>query len=501
MPDSTHAPAEESHLAPAHAADETDGPSETIAAIATPPGAGGIGIVRISGPCAFEVGLALFRPARLRGEDWAPASHLLTYGHVLDPASGEVVDEVLAAFMRAPHTYTREDVVEINAHGGPVLLRRILGLALASGARAAQPGEMTLRAFLNGRLDLAQAEAVMALIQAESEAGMRLAMRQLSGALSARIQAARTPAQEALVRIEASIDFPEEEVPQPARDELQALVDQSRADVGELLAGADRGRVLREGLRVAILGRPNVGKSSLLNALLRIERAIVTPIPGTTRDTVEEMAIIGGVTTHLVDTAGLTESADPVERIGVERSRAAARTADLALLVVDSSQPLTPADHATVADLRGLGFGSAGEDTPEDPAGGRPLILVLNKSDLPPACAEEEATALWPGAPVVRTSALAPEGVADLETAIAGLALDGLAHAGEALVASARHRDALRRAAEALRTAGEALASEIPLDLVALDLRDALDALGEITGETATADLLERIFAEFCIGK
>jgi tRNA modification GTPase len=307
----------------------------------------------------------------------------------------------------------------------------------------------------------------------------------------------RAPAMEAMVRIEAGIDFPEEEVPPPDRAELAALVDQSRAGVRDLLAGADRGRVLREGLRVAILGRPNVGKSSLLNALLRAERAIVTPIAGTTRDTVEETATIRGVALHLVDTAGLTTSDDPVERIGVERTRAAAGAADLALFVVDQSQPLMPADQGAAADLRALGFGAASGDT-----AGRPLILVLNKSDLPSAAeSEDEARALWPEAPTVRTSSITPGGVAALEDAIAALVLEGQAQGGDPLVASARHRDALRRAAEALDAAAEALAGTIPLDFAALDLRGALEALGEITGETATADLLDRIFAEFCIGK
>jgi tRNA modification GTPase len=468
-------------------------PGDTIAAIATPPGAGGIGIVRVSGPGAFGVGKAIFRAARKAGDgDDVPPSHLLTYGHVVDPASSERVDEVLAAFMRAPHTYTREDVVELQAHGGPFVLRRILALALASGARAAQPGEMTLRAFLNGRLDLAQAEAVMALIQAESEAGMRLALRQLEGDLSRRVEEVRGPAMEALIRIEAGIDFPEDEVPRPERAELQALVAGAREQAHKLLAGAERGRLLREGLRIAIIGRPNVGKSSLLNALLGTERAIVTPVAGTTRDTVEERASIGGVAVHLVDTAGLTESDDPIERIGVDRSRAAARQADLALLVIDGSGPLTEPDHAVAADLRACGFGAEG---------GGAVIMVANKRDLPAAFGDEEAAALWPGAPVVRTSTVKPGGVAALEETIADSVRAGKAQGADPLVASARHRDALRRAAESLGAAAEALTGGVPLDFAALDLRAAIEALGEITGETATADLLDRIFAEFCIGK
>jgi tRNA modification GTPase len=439
------------------------------------------------------VGRAIFRAARVsETKEGVPPSHLLTYGHVVDPANGERVDEVLAAFMRAPRTYTREDVVELQAHGGPFVLRRIVALALAAGARAARPGEMTLRAFINGRLDLAQAEAVMALIQAESEAGMRLALRQLSGDLSRQIEEVREPAMAAMVRIEASIDFPEEEVPQPERRELEALVDEARSRAGALLAGAERGRLLREGLRVAIIGRPNVGKSSLLNALLGTERAIVTPVAGTTRDTVEERATIGGVAVHLVDTAGLTQTDDPIERIGVERSRAAAREADLALLVVDGSCALTAADTAVADELRGCGFG--GDD-------GRQVMLVVNKSDLPAAFGDEDAAEVWPCAGAVRTSSVTPGGVAALEEVIAGAVSAGGAQGADPLVASARHRDALRRAAEALDQAREALAGGVPLDFVALDLRAAIAAVGEITGETATADLLDRIFAEFCIGK
>ncbi|HKT38764.1 MAG TPA: tRNA uridine-5-carboxymethylaminomethyl(34) synthesis GTPase MnmE, partial [Ktedonobacterales bacterium] len=464
---------------------------DTIAAIATPPGVGGIGIVRLSGPEAFAVGLRIFRPAHPLAEAESPPSHQLLYGHAVAPTSDTVIDEVLAAFMRAPRTYTREDVVEISAHGGPLVLRRILELALAAGARTAQPGEMTLRAFLNGRVDLAQAEAVMALINAETDAGHRLALRQLQGELSAQVAQARGHAMEALVRIEASIDFPEEEVPPPDPEELAALVASAREIVERLLAGADRGRVLREGLRVALVGRPNVGKSSLLNALLRTERAIVTPIAGTTRDTVEEKALIGGLAVQLVDTAGLTPSDDPVERIGVERSRVAARSADLLLLALDGSEPLTPLDEVVATELRALAPADA---TP-------PAILALNKADLPRQLADETAQALWPGAPLVSTSTVTGEGLAALEGQIAALALGGTAQAGDALVSSARHKDALRRGIEHIQAAQVTLGDALPLDFVAIDLRAALEALGEITGETATADLLDRIFAEFCIGK
>jgi tRNA modification GTPase len=479
--------------------EESHSDSDTIAAIATPPGVGGIGIVRLSGPRAFAIGSLLFKGSGKSGKvPSPPASHLLTHGYVVDPADGERIDEVLAVFMRAPLTYTREDVVEFQAHGGPLILRRMLELTLAAGARGARPGEMTLRAFLHGRLDLAQAEAVMALIGAESEAGRRQALLQLQGELSQRIQRARAAAMGALAHIEASIDFPEEEVPPPEAALLAQLIGEAALEVARLLEGAERGRIAREGLRVAIVGRPNVGKSSLLNALLGTPRAIVTSISGTTRDTIEERANIGGMLVQLVDTAGLTPSVDPIESIGVERSRAAARAADLLLLVLDSSLPLQDLDEAAAIELREL---SALGSTSEGGAGPA-VLLVLNKSDLPQVVDERQAQALWPGARIVSSSTLSSDGIVAVQQAIVALALgEEGALGGESLVASTRHADALRRAALHLEAATQTLAGDLPLDFVSIDLRAALEALGEITGETATGDLLDRIFSEFCIGK
>jgi tRNA modification GTPase len=454
---------------------------DTIAAIATPPGVGGIGIVRLSGPEAFAIGGLLFKGSGSGGKSPSlPASHLLTHGYVVDPADGERIDEVLAVFMRAPHTYTREDVVEFQAHGGPLILRRMLDLTLGAGARGARPGEMTLRAFLNGRLDLAQAEAVMALIGAESEAGRRQALLQLRGELSERVQRARAAAMGALARIEASIDFPEEEVPPPDTDELAELIAEAGTEVARLLEGAERGRIAREGLRVAIVGRPNVGKSSLLNALLGTPRAIVTPISGTTRDTIEERANVGGILVQLVDTAGLTPTADPIESIGVERSRAAACEADLLLLVLDSSLPLQELDMHAAAELRELSPGSDLGASVSGPA----VLLVLNKADLPQVVGEPQAQALWPGARVVASSTLSSDGIVAVEQAIVTAALgeEGGRGSERGVVASARHADALRRSALQLAAAEETLAGELPLDFVSIDLRAALEALGEITG-------------------
>src|SRR5579883_1659639 len=473
--------------------------NDTIAAIATPPGIGGIGIIRVSGADAFDVVLPLLRrPGVGTG---VPPSHVLTYGHIVNPQTQEILDEVLVAFMHAPRTYTREDVVEISGHGGPLVLQRMLRLVLAQGARMANPGEFTLRAFLNGRLDLAQAEAVMDLISSQTEAGQRLAMHQLRGRVSEQVQDARHALLGVIARIEASIDFPEEDVPTPQPEELRPLIEIAQQKVDTLLAGAEQGRLYRQGLRTAIIGRPNVGKSSLLNALLRTERAIVTPIAGTTRDTVEEVANVRGIPLHLIDTAGITPSNDPVEQIGVQRSRAAAQSADVVLLVFDGSEPLTEQDRQVSQELRALGFGGEGQ-AQGDQARRRAMLIAVNKADRPQMLELGEMRQLWPAVEYVFTSMLTGQGLAELEEALANLVLGGQVSFGEeVLITSVRHQAALRAAAEHLEASQRALAEGLPLDFVSIDLDSAYDALVEITCETASTDLLERIFSEFCIGK
>ncbi len=475
--------------------------NDTIAAIATPPGIGGIGVIRVSGPEAFAFVHPLLRQPEGRTD--IPPSHLLTYGQIVDPATEEIVDEVLAAFMRAPRTYTREDVVEIQGHGGPLVLQRILRLVLAQGARMANPGEFTLRAFLNGRLDLAQAEAVMDLIDAQTEAGQRLAMQQLRGHISTQLQEARQSILAVVARIEASIDFPEEEVPTPQPEELRSLITIGQRQVDALLAGSEQGRLYRQGLRTAIIGRPNVGKSSLLNALLRSERAIVTPIAGTTRDTVEEVANLRGIPLHLIDTAGITPSDDPVEQMGVQRSRSAAESADVVLLVFDGAEPLTGQDRQVSEELKIMGFGGGADTTLQaSTVRSRPVVVVINKADRERRLEIEKVHCMWPGAPFVVTSTLSGEGLPELEETVANLVLAGKTlHSESALVTSARHQEALRLAAEHLRASLVPLDRGLPLDFVSIDLRAAYDALGEITGETASDDLLDKIFSEFCIGK
>jgi tRNA modification GTPase len=458
---------------------------DTIVAISTPIGEGGIGIVRLTGSEAIEILERLFVPgSESRASGLEPRK--LHYGHIVDPESGQRVDEVLAAYMPAPRTFTRQDVVEVNGHGGIVPLRQILALCLRQGARLAERGEFTARAFLNGRLDLAQAEAVLDVVQAKTETSLRAAMDQLAGRLSDQVREVRTILVEALAHLEASIDFAEDEIPE--RD-LSPDLAQARDRLDHLLADADRGIIYRQGVRTAIVGRPNVGKSSLLNRLLRTSRAIVTDIPGTTRDTLEETLNLQGVPMVLVDTAGIADQTnDPVERIGIERSRAALAQADLALLVVDASEPPTPADQA----IAGL-------------VGSRPAIVALNKIDLlggrQPASGSGHAS-LLNGSPHVPISALTGEGQAALEEALVATVFSGQAKASEApLVTSPRHKEALKRAQEHLKAALRAYQEGQLADLVSIDLTAAVNDLGEITGQTASEDLVEAIFGHFCIGK
>lgn len=450
--------------------------SDTIAAIATPVGEGGVGIVRISGADALPILRRIFRPRG--GAGWTPQK--LRYGRVA--AGDTTVDEALAVYFRAPHSYTREDVAEVHCHGGAMPLRRTLELALAAGARQAEPGEFTLRAFVHGRIDLVQAEATLGLIQARTETSMQLALQQLGGRLSGDVRAARARALDALAYMTALVDFPEDDVPEA--EVLQPLR-AALAEIERLFRGADQGILYRYGARAVLVGRPNAGKSSLLNALLRVERAIVTPVPGTTRDTLEETANLGGVPVVLIDTAGIVETEDPVERIGVERSRRALAAADMVLLVLDASAPLSDEDVAIAALTHG-----------------RPTILVANKADLVPLL---DATPLVEAHPSLRataqTSATTGDGLAELGEVVARTLLGSQLLIGETLVTDPRQRDALGRAAEQMRAAIEALETGIPVDLAAVDVTSAVQALGEITGETVGDDLLAAIFSRFCIGK
>ena len=454
---------------------------DTIVAIATPLGVGGVGIVRLSGPQAVAIADGLFRPSH--GEPLARSpSHLLRHGWVL--RAGQPVDEALAVVMRTPRSYTREDVVELHCHGGTLVLRTVLSLATDGGARLAQPGEFTLRAFLNGRIDLTQAEAVGDLVRTRSTLGLQVAADQLRGRLHDAIEALRGEVQQVAALVAAGIDFPEEDVVFAHRADIVARLQGVHGRLEALLARAGQGRIVREGLAVAIVGRPNVGKSSLLNALLRENRAIVTDVPGTTRDTLEEAVEIGGLLLHLVDTAGIRHTEDRVERAGIERARRAIARADLVLLVLDGAEPLTPDDAVLLAEV--------------PPAS---TLVVVNKQDRlggrPSDWSGRLAGHEWLG-----LSALTGAGLAALEARIRHWALrDERPVLEDALITNLRQEHAARQALDATQGALAALEQGLGEELLAVDLEGVLLALGDIVGVTTPDDLLNRIFAEFCIGK
>ncbi|MEW6682367.1 MAG: tRNA uridine-5-carboxymethylaminomethyl(34) synthesis GTPase MnmE [Nitrospirota bacterium] len=458
-------------------------PPDTICAIATAPGEAAIGVIRLSGPAAIA---AADRVVRLQSNQPVKAleDRRVAFGHVIDESHKGIVDEVLITVMRAPKSYTREDVVELSCHGGPHVLKRVVGLLLAPDVRMAQPGEFTRRAFLNGRIDLAQAEAVMDLIRAQSDAGARAAVAHLRGELSAEIRTLQERLVGLLVEIEASIDFSEEGLEFLPREALVAAVDEARCELRRLLATADRGRIVREGASIVIAGRPNVGKSSLLNVLLRENRAIVTPIPGTTRDTIEEVADLGGIAVRLSDTAGLRQTTDPVEVEGIRRTKNAVDTADLILAVFDGSEALADDDQALLAEMKE-----------------RPVIAVANKADRPQRVDVDAISEALGGTSVHRVSTVTRQGIEALIGEIVTRFNGGVAAKDGAFVTKLRHVDALKRAESALVHLQETLDQGGPHECLALDLRGAVDSLGEILGTVTTDDVLNEIFSRFCVGK
>lgn len=472
------------------------GLDDTICAIATPAGQGGIGIVRLSGPQALSIASQV---VRLRSGDSlsSVSSHTLHLADLVIPAlekHGEVravrnrlpvsglIDEALVVYMKAPRSFTAEDVVEIQSHGGMLVLELVCRVCLESGARMAEPGEFTKRAFLNGRLDLSQAEAVLDTIRAASSAGLNIAQRQLRGDLAHEIEQARASLLTVLAHVEAGIDFVDEDISFLQQDEFVRIVSHARVVVQKLEATARDGRILKEGAHVVILGRPNVGKSSLLNRLLKEERAIVTAIPGTTRDVIEESIDIDGVMIHLADTAGMRETDDVVEREGIRRARAAQDEADLLLVVVDGSVPLTNDDRELLRSVRD-----------------RKHMVLLNKADLAETVERDPALT---DRLVYIMSAKTGMGVELVKSALLAQLVSGGFEAGESLmVTNARHRDALRRASTSLDQALESVRGGMAGELISIDVRAAADALGEITGAITTDEILGRIFSEFCVGK
>ena len=452
----------------------------TIAAIATPLGEGGLSVIRISGTEAFQIADKVFVPSGKNARAPSTAnSHTLHHGHIT--RNGTIIDEVLLSIMRAPRTFTRENVVEVSCHGGIVATKAVLDTVLAAGARLALPGEFTRRAFLNGRIDLAQAEAIADLIYARTELALTAANEQLAGKLSQRINEVRDRLMRTLAHVEAHIDFPDEDISPDTQKQLLAAIDSGIEFIDQLLSTAGEGQLLRRGIRAAIIGRPNAGKSSLLNQLLGHDRAIVSPQPGTTRDTIEETANIRGIPVVFVDTAGLREARDEIETEGIRRSHQTISRAELILHVLDSSEPFQDKNEAQLREFAP-----------------RRRILVLNKDDLPrrlelPASIKE---------PAVSVSCQTGAGIEDLKDAIKNAVWEGQIHSEMLQVmVNSRHEDALRRGRTALVAAAEALRSGQTLEVVAMELRIGVNAVGEIVGKTTTEDLLDSIFSQFCIGK
>jgi tRNA modification GTPase len=465
------------------------GLDDTIAAIATPLGEGAIGMVRLSGPQALQITQSLFRPSGRRlARGWTPRR--LYHGHVVNPETTTPVDEVLVTYFRGPRSYTGQDVVEISGHGGSVSVREVLRLAVRAGARPAERGEMTLRAFLAGKLDLAQAEAVADAVRSQTPAALSLAVQQLRGSLSSLVGCVRRDLLQVYAHLEATIDFAEDDVPPPSKESIDLPLCEALAQLDGLLATARAGTLHREGMRVALIGRPNVGKSSLLNALLQSERAIVTPIAGTTRDVIEETIDLGGIPAVLADTAGITDTDDPVEQIGVRRSQSALAAADVVVLVIDGSMPLTDGDREIAVQLQ---------------AARRAVVTVLSKADLALRVEVSAVGKLLPAVEMVPVSAVTSQGLEALRQALlaasGATAADVSGRRGQAIVTSTRHRQVLERARESLAEAIASTQQEAAADFVCIDLRAAIQALGEITGENVTEDLLTAIFSRFCIGK
>jgi len=454
-------------------------PRETIAAIATAvvPQQGSIGIVRLSGQTALDIARTLFdAPGKQKWE-----SHRLLYGYIRHPQTKQLVDEALLLIMLAPRSYTREDIIEFHCHGGIIPVQQVLQLCLEQGAKLAQPGEFTLRAFLNGRIDLTQAESIAELVGAQSPQASQIALAGLQGKLAQPIRQLRATCLDILAEVEARIDF-EDDLPPLDEDKIRERLQDVLGQVKDILATADRGELLRSGLKVAIVGRPNVGKSSLLNAWSRSDRAIVTDLPGTTRDVVESTLVVGGIPVQVLDTAGIRATQDTVEKIGVERSRHAARSADLILLTIDAREGWTEEDAAIYQQVQH-----------------RPLILVINKIDLAPA-----ETVKYPVQieQIVTTVAAKNEGIENLETAILASVQTGkVAAANLDIAINQRQAAALTQAKTSLERVRETIDNELPLDFWTIDLRGAIQALGEITGEEVTESVLDRIFSRFCIGK
>lgn len=457
---------------------------DTITAIATAPGEAGIGIVRLSGKKSIDILDKIFIPTKKKSI-LEYASRRLTHGQIVDPVTQHRIDEVLVTYMKAPHTYTAEDVVEIDCHGGIVPVRKILELTLQHGARMAEPGEFTKRAFLNGRIDLAQAEAVIDLIRSKTDKSFDVALEQLDGFLSKTVKKIQSSLLEMLAHITVNIDFPDEDIEEITYRELEKQANEVSQTIEKLLDTVDTGRVLKEGLSTVIIGRPNVGKSSLMNALLRESRAIVTEVPGTTRDIIEEFVNIRGVPLRIIDTAGIRETEDIVEKIGVERSKEFFNRADLIILVLDASEALSNEDRMIIDLLQN-----------------RPAIILMNKTDLSMVLEEEEIQKMLPNQKIIKVSIVENKGLETLENTIVDFVYGGkVKHKESFFITNTRHKNALERAKKSIEEAIKAIYQGLSLEFVEIDVKNCWECLGEITGDTIEEDILDAIFSNFCIGK
>ena len=450
---------------------------DTIAAISTAYGEGGIGIIRVSGDEAFNVVQKIFT-GKLKERE-------MVYGHIFDERTGETIDEVMVCCFRGPKSYTAEDVCEIQCHGSVVSLKKILSLTLENGARLAEPGEFTKRAFLNGRLDLSQAEAVIDLIKARTDRTFEVALDQLQGGFSKKIKEIRQSLVDVLVDLTVNIDYPDEDIEEVTYDKLKKGLERMRSEIAVLLDTADTGRIMREGLRISIIGKPNVGKSSLMNALLKESRAIVTAIPGTTRDVIEEGLSIGGIPVILTDTAGIRKTDDTIEKIGIEKSKEAFNKADLIIFILDLSRELEEEDREILEAARG-----------------RKVICLMNKSDLDRKLDEASLREALPGAVFIEASVAKDEGISELENTIKNMVYGGEVSQGSSLiVTNARHEALLKEAYRSLKDATAMVEMGEPLELIEIDVNQAYSSLGLIIGEEVGDDIINEVFKRFCLGK
>lgn len=455
---------------------------DTIAAVATNMGESGISIIRVSGGKALDIVSSIFRGKNSRSLKDIK-SYTMRYGHIIDKETGDVLDEVIVSFMKGPKSFTAEDTVEVNCHGGVIATNRILEEIIKAGARTAEPGEFTKRAFLNGRIDLSQAEAVIDIIRAKTELSMKSALAQSEGRISREISLLRNKLLGVIAHIEATVDFPEEDLEETTSEHTSEELKSILQEINDLLTTADEGKILREGLNTVIVGKPNVGKSSLLNALLMEKRAIVTDVPGTTRDVIEEYMNVEGVPIKIIDTAGIRETEDVVEKIGVERSKEKINDADLVILMLDVSRELDKEDMEIINYIKD-----------------RKYIVLLNKADLESKISRQEIDKLN-SKYIIDISAKTGEGLDKLKECIKDLFFNGEVKSKEILITNTRHKEALIRAKEGCISALEALKNTFAIDLASIDVRNAWSALGEITGETLEEDIIDKIFSEFCIGK